>query len=290
MPDRLLSPPDYFTLMLYMNRTLASALRDTEGITLEQFRILGYLSSRNRICLQSEIAKDLQIAKSAASMSLGALLEQNALVLEVGEAAGNRKGFSLTRRGSALFRRSRRTAENAYHRVLASIGREQEQTLEHLVVAIAGRLNAFSFSDGAIDVLLATIEVSSKTKQIFSRFVKKYGLSESEYRILHALLAADDPLRQRDLARTLLMKRATVCVLCKKLEARRLVTCQANPDDKRSVTVGLTYEGARIVASCSQAYESHFMEDVHAMMPGENAFFMSLDAASMKGLRRAFRD
>jgi MarR family 2-MHQ and catechol resistance regulon transcriptional repressor len=94
-------------------------------------------------------------------------------------------------------------------------------------------LNAF------INFMRAADSVSSR----LSRLLAKHGLTMSQFGALEALYHLG-PLTQNELGKKLLKTSGNITMVVDNLEKRTLVKRVRSPEDRRSVTVTLTKEGA----------------------------------------------
>lgn len=72
-----------------------------------------------------------------------------------------------------------------------------------------------------------------------------WGVTVSDSLVLTHLAVADRAITPRDLARRLLISSGTVTTMVDRLERAGLVKRSANPDDRRSLLIGLTDKGRR---------------------------------------------
>ncbi|HMM49718.1 MAG TPA: MarR family transcriptional regulator [Miltoncostaeaceae bacterium] len=70
------------------------------------------------------------------------------------------------------------------------------------------------------------------------------GLSMREYDVLYTLAKSDGPLRLADLNEHVLLSQPALSRMVDRLAARGLVERSPDPDDRRSVRIGLTDAGA----------------------------------------------
>lgn len=76
-------------------------------------------------------------------------------------------------------------------------------------------------------------------------FRRRHALSLNEFDVL-INADPDEPIRQRELLASLVLSRSALSRLLSRLEARDLVTQEADPDDQRGVLVTLTEAGVTL--------------------------------------------
>jgi len=92
-----------------------------------------------------------------------------------------------------------------------------------------------------------------------------FGLAIVEYRALRICL--DGPARATDLTRRLGLTPSGTTELIDRLERRRLVKRAENPADRRSVLVGLTAGGHRLVTAARDARRAELHRFARSMPP-----------------------
>lgn len=102
----------------------------------------------------------------------------------------------------------------------------------------------------------------------------------SQYRVL-VVLSARGPQRVVDLADALEVTPSTATRMCDRLVAKRLLRRARSPQDRRSVRVGVTEEGRRLVDQVSQARREELQRILSQMPPiGRRALVEALRAFS----------
>ena len=87
------------------------------------------------------------------------------------------------------------------------------------------------------------LAVASRTViSVYRPVLEPLGLTHPQYLVMLALWG-DEPLSVTELSRMLELDAATLSRLLKRLEAAGLVRRDRNPDDERSLAVGLTPQG-----------------------------------------------
>jgi len=83
----------------------------------------------------------------------------------------------------------------------------------------------------------------------------RFDLSVSETVVLSHLADAGDQLTPRDLARRMLLTSGTLTAIIDRLVESRFATRSPNPDDRRSVLIGLTAAGRRALGFARRRME-----------------------------------
>lgn len=90
------------------------------------------------------------------------------------------------------------------------------------------------------------LAVASRTViSVYRPVLEPLGLTHPQYLVMLALWG-DEPLSVTELSRMLELDAATLSRLLKRLEAAGLVRRDRNPDDERSLAVGLTPQGREL--------------------------------------------
>jgi DNA-binding MarR family transcriptional regulator len=90
------------------------------------------------------------------------------------------------------------------------------------------------------------LAVASRTViSVYRPVLEPLGLTHPQYLVMLALWG-DEPLSVTELSRMLELDAATLSRLLKRLEAAGLVSRDRNPDDERSLAIGLTPQGREL--------------------------------------------
>lgn len=104
-----------------------------------------------------------------------------------------------------------------------------------------------------------------------------HGVDGREWAVL-LVLADDEPMSQREVARRLGIDRTTMVALIDGLEDKRLVERRTHPDDRRKNVVGLTAEGGETLRKVTRAGDD-----------AERRFLAPLTAADAQRLKDVLR-
>jgi DNA-binding MarR family transcriptional regulator len=199
-----------FTSMAETMRVARAVLRSSAGVTVEQFRIMGFLCGRVEGASSGEITTVLMTVKSAVSMSVRGL-EKMGCVIRAADAQGARTNrLALSSQGEACYRSACSAVMPAISTYLNAAGHSIRETLDHFMVLIAEKAGSEVFVQNEFDMCLAYMEVCSKTRQIFTRTLRGFGLSANEYRILNELVENEGRAHPGSLSKTLLIKRLQI--------------------------------------------------------------------------------
>jgi len=129
----------------------------------------------------------------------------------------------------------------------------------------------------------AALAVESRLANTFAR----YGLDASSFDVLATLLRSGAPYRISpvELARDAMISTSAVAQRLNKLEARGLVSREANPDDGRGTLVALTAAGRELIET---ALPPH-LEAEHAITATLSAEERTLLAALLQRINEAAR-
>jgi MarR family 2-MHQ and catechol resistance regulon transcriptional repressor len=105
----------------------------------------------------------------------------------------------------------------------------------------------------ALDALIKLVRAASSLGSRIDRRLADHGLTETQFGILEVLLHLG-PQCQADLARKLLRSGGNITLVVDNLEKRRLVRRVRSEEDRRFVTVSLTPEGRKLIASIFPAH------------------------------------
>jgi len=127
-------------------------------------------------------------------------------------------------------------------------------------------------------------EVYSLISDRLAEALAPFGLAIVEYRALR--ICSGGPVRATDLTRRLGLTPSGTTELIDRLERRELVKRSENATDRRSVLVGITSDGHRLVGSARAARRAYLRRLARAMPPERQVRLKSeLDA-----LRAAIRE
>ncbi|GAA5174341.1 MarR family transcriptional regulator [Pseudonocardia eucalypti] len=102
--------------------------------------------------------------------------------------------------------------------------------------------------------MAAVLRLEQLVGLALDRLVREHGLSRTGYLILVTLyLREDRTLSMGQLSKRLLLHPTTVSLVTDKLQARELVVRSPHPTDRRTILAELTDEGARTLATVSEA-------------------------------------
>jgi DNA-binding MarR family transcriptional regulator len=110
---------------------------------------------------------------------------------------------------------------------------------------------------------------------LFDARMKTYELRAVDFSVL-TLINANPNLTQRRLAQAVNVSPPNMATLLDRLEQRALLVRQRNPRDKRSQTLVLTTEGAKLCAKAEQAVSALEMEATDMLSDAERAQLLHL--------------
>jgi len=99
------------------------------------------------------------------------------------------------------------------------------------------------------ETIVSTLEkVSYQLKGSFlEQFLKKNGITKNEIRILTAVKKFNNTLTCKEIAGKLGLKKNNLSFFIKKLEFKKYIARQVNPEDNRFVFLNLTQSGKKIL-------------------------------------------
>ena len=112
-------------------------------------------------------------------------------------------------------------------------------------------------------------------KPMFDKRMAKYDLRPVEFTAL-SLINANPNINQKRLSEAINVSPPNLATLLDRLEARGLLQRQRNPLDKRSQTLVLTAEGARLCAKAEKTATALDAEASSALSDAERAQLISL--------------
>lgn len=123
-----------------------------------------------------------------------------------------------------------------------------------------------------LELLRTADNLWNVSRQLFDR----WDLSPSQFNILNLLRGSAEGLTQVELSRALIMHRSNVTGLIDRLEKRKLVARQANPNDRRAWRVRLTAAGEQLIGKILPEYH-RLAEEVWGGIPVRRAEQMAQD-------------
>lgn len=144
--------------------------------------------------------------------------------------------------------------------------------------------------EGGTNVLFDVWLVSRSTTQLLDAALASTGLTGDEFGI-YSVLTSAEALTPTELARWMSAPPTTVSSYVKRLEERKHVVREPNPDDKRSYRVRLTPEGRRAHQAAGQAFMPVLDHVVAALGGNESAVRAALGDlhAALDSLRESTR-
>lgn len=105
------------------------------------------------------------------------------------------------------------------------------------------------------EVLLALVATYQRLERLGYAFFARHGLTDAQFNALMILWDyREKPLTQSDLARLLLVNRASAGTMVARMAARRLVSQQDSPRDRRANRLHLTLQGERLLKRLKAPY------------------------------------
>ena len=116
------------------------------------------------------------------------------------------------------------------------------------------------------EAVLSIIHTATQLTQAGSALLREWGLTEAQFNVLFALKYATHPLTQTELARRLVITRASVTSLLDKMEEKKLVERRNVPDNRRIYHVVQTAKGRALLEEA----EPRYRDRIHAVMQAMN--------------------
>lgn len=142
----------------------------------------------------------------------------------------------------------------------------------------ARKRSAFDLALGSLHAQLGyhLARASVVTDRAFEALVgTPYQLRKVEYSLL-TLLAANEALSPKQLAKALALTAPNLTMLLDRLQERALLLRQRNPDDGRSQHVRLSASGSSLIAQADAAAKGMYDEWQKHLSPAENAMLLEL--------------
>jgi DNA-binding MarR family transcriptional regulator len=110
------------------------------------------------------------------------------------------------------------------------------------------------------------------------QLLRDWGLSEPEYEILVVLSEhPDSRMSSLELRCRLLWEKSRLSHQLRRMELRRLISREPNPDDARSAVVSLTSEGLRAIEQAAPSHVAHVREHfIDLLSPQELAILTEI--------------
>ena len=270
-----LSDSYYFVSTVEAVRKITRVLRENAELSLDEFRVLGRLSTETMGMGQSAIAKSLDVPRSAVSMDVAKLAEKGLIRRFYDEAGRRTVSAQITARGDRELQRAEVDVDAVYLDVVGGLPKGDRATTDRYMLMMIDDMGALPFVDGDIDTTLVFVEICSRSKQIVTRVLRRFGLSVADYCILNELADAEGGMRPVQLCERLHMRRPDVTTCCKKLEGAGRIVRSADPSDRRGVMFSITREGARFFAEVRAIYQNEFLDKVRNLTPREEQFFFN---------------
>ena len=141
---------------------------------------------------------------------------------------------------------------------------------------------------GAVETCLAFLQAAQEVYDYFDVHLGRFGVSQGKFAILVLLSLTEGGLSPSDLAAQSFVSPATITGLLDGLERDGLVVREANPDDRRMLTVRLTPAGRELV---QRLLPEHFqrISDLLADLSEEDRHLLAALSARIGGRAVAAR-
>ncbi len=107
-----------------------------------------------------------------------------------------------------------------------------------------------------------------------SKLAKEHGVTGPQLLILQELKKSGT-LKSKELAEIVSLSRPTITHILDRLEAKSFIRRERDPNDKRSVLVSITTEGAQVLDKAPKALEQSFIDQFGALEDWEQSLLVS---------------
>ncbi|MBN2509177.1 MAG: winged helix-turn-helix transcriptional regulator [Spirochaetales bacterium] len=114
-----------------------------------------------------------------------------------------------------------------------------------------------------------------------------FGLNQQQFSILFEIRKAGS-VNQSTMVNRLLLEKAHVSKVIKKLKAMKLIETAVSPDDRRSVLLSVTDKGSKVVAQCQAVISAWNKEWVDKIDPQRRAALLDNVGLLQDVFRRSF--
>src|SRR5512145_567860 len=123
------------------------------------------------------------------------------------------------------------------------------------IVAVATKPTASTERDVAASRLVGKLmNIGALLERATNRKLLPYGLNHQQFSILFEVFRAGR-VQQKDMINRLLLERAHVSKMVKKLEAMGLLEVAAHPDDGRSSWLSVSNQGRALILTCQRLFD-----------------------------------
>ncbi len=105
---------------------------------------------------------------------------------------------------------------------------------------------------------ITLLRAREATMQLFRPMLADYGLTEQQWRVLRALVAASEPLEVSELAERAILLAPSLSRILAKLEDDGLIDRRPHPSDQRRSLITLSSEGAGLVSTIAPESEQRY--------------------------------
>jgi DNA-binding MarR family transcriptional regulator len=124
------------------------------------------------------------------------------------------------------------------------------------VVSVATKTSAPSDRRDAASRLIGKLmNIGALLERSTNRLLLPYGLNHQQFSILFEVFRAGR-VQQKDMINRLLLERAHVSKVVKKLEAMGLLQVAPHPDDGRSSWLSVSTEGLALIRTCQKLFDA----------------------------------
>ncbi|HZN58176.1 MAG TPA: MarR family transcriptional regulator [Planctomycetota bacterium] len=124
-------------------------------------------------------------------------------------------------------------------------------------------------NNSAHKLVVTTVQIGERLTKAADRFLKPFRLTVAQFNFLTVLMSATDGLPQTRIGDRLVVSRANVTGIVRRLKSRGLVQVERDPTDSRLKKVSITPAGARLVRRIEGPYFAEIDRVASGLKPGE---------------------
>jgi MarR family transcriptional regulator, organic hydroperoxide resistance regulator len=120
-----------------------------------------------------------------------------------------------------------------------------------------------------MEVFLNLVRTADRLMRDFDELFKPYGLSLTQFNVLRILMYAEgEPLPCKAIAQRMITRDPDITRLLDRLEARKLISRERDPSDRRIVCTRITEEGMKLLEELNKPLvECHARQLAHMEEP-----------------------
>lgn len=269
---------DVVTFMCCFNASIDRTLREECGMSVSDYRVLSYLEQSPGVRAR-DIVRRLGVTASSVSKLLTHLIGDGLILRD------DTGSLSLAPAGADKVADADIGVAEACDTVFAPLGRNLYATITSGSLLTNQMHGIVRVKSGRFFGAYACVEAFFQCELLTTNNSHKFGLSQTEFRILFALVESG-PNRQKDLAAMLLLPPSVMSNACSRLALRGLVEVSAAPEDRRARRISLTENGRRLSEEAIGQIDHEYAVGLRNVSAEERPLYIKMSHIVVRSMRK----